>query len=151
MVGTVTTAMRGLREAEAALKELGPRLASQAGDGALRAMAKPIVADVRMLAPKRTGKYAKAIRFVLRRKNVARDQRAGRIGVRAPFNRIAHLLEFGHRARDGSHVAAHPHFRPALDARAQDAIKAGGEAIAKQIARVAEKLANKNPVTRGRR
>ena len=142
MVGTVTFKIEGVKEVEAALKKLGPELANRAGDSALRAMAKPIVADARALAPRKRGLYAKSIRFALTKKRGDADQRTGFIGAARPFSRIAHLLEFGHLARDGSHVAARPHLRPALDARVQDSIRAGADALARNLRAVTEKLAS---------
>ena len=150
MVGKISFKIEGLKEVEAALKKLGPELAEQAGDNALRAMAKPIIQDARRLAPRRSGKYAKAIGFALTRKRGGQNERTGMIGVKSPWSRLAHLLEFGHRARDGSHVAARPHLRPALDARVQDSIKAGADALASNLRSVVEKLAAGNPVKKVR-
>ena len=142
MPGKIEFKIHGVAEVEAALKKLGPTLANTAGDAALRAMAKPIVQDARARAPRDTGKYARAIRFALTKKRGGREERTGFIGARRPWSRIAHLLEFGHRAPDGSHVAARPHLRPALDARVQDSIKAGAEALARNLKTVAEKIAS---------
>lgn len=136
MPGTVKITVKGLREVTEALRKLGPELAEQAGDSALRAMGKPIITAAQGFAPKRTGNYAKNIAFTLDRKAAREGQRKARIGVRAPYSRIAHLLEFG-----TVKMSAKPHLRPALDGQADHAIRKGGEALGRQISNIARKLA----------
>lgn len=144
MVGKVKVTVKGLKEVDRALKQIGPELAQQAGDSALRAMAKPIIAEARRIAPKRTGRYAENIAFQKNRKGDD-DQRAGHIGVRAPWSRLAHLLEFG-----TAKMAAKPHLRPALDGQGENAVKEGGVVLARSLKNIVRKLERGNPVKKVR-
>lgn len=57
-------------------------------------------------APKRTGAYRRSIKLKKMKSNgVFRVT----IYSDAPYHRLTHLLEFGHKARDGSMVKAQPH------------------------------------------
>lgn len=132
----------GLNEINAALIKLGPELANQAGDNAIRAMAKPIIETAKRLAPVRTGRYRNAIGVQIDRRT-ASGERRGFIGVKAPWHRISHLLEFG-----TSRAHAYPHMRPALDAEHRAAIKAAAEALARNVRRVTERLATGKAVKR---
>lgn len=150
MAGKVEFKIEGLKEVEAALRQLGPELAEQAGDNALRAMAKPIIEEAQRLAPVDTGKYRDNIGLALDRKKGGDTERVAHIGVRSPWSRLAHLLEFGHRTRNGSQVAPQPHLRTALDSRVNDAITAGGAALARNLRTVTDKLAKGKQVRRVR-
>ncbi len=145
MVGKVSVTVKGLKEIDKALKQLGPELAEQAGDSALRAMGRVIVPEIQRFAPKRSGKYAENIGVQLDRKRGGDTSRHAHIGVKSPWSRLAHLLEFG-----TVKMAAKPHFRPALDARATDAIKEGGVALARALKTVTRRLATGKSVRRVR-
>lgn len=139
MADTVTVTVRGLREVGEALRKLGPELAEQVGDQALRAMARPILDDARARAPKDRGVYAASLAVAVDRKfskDGARTGRIGQKGGKGGGSRLAHLLEFG-----TSRMAARPHLRPALDGQAAAAIRAGADALARGLARVVRRLA----------
>jgi|GEM_PF-1377859 len=145
MVGKVSVTIRGLKEVDRALKKLGPELAEQAGDATLRAMARPIVAEAQRLARKRTGKYAAAIAFTLDKKRGGDTRRVGHIGVKSPWSRLSHLLEFG-----TVKMSAKPHLRPALDSQGEESIKAGAVALARNLKSIVQKLSRGSPVRKVR-
>ncbi|MEQ8226793.1 MAG: HK97 gp10 family phage protein [Rhodospirillales bacterium] len=136
-MGPVKFNVSGLREVETALTRLGPELAEQVGDTAVRAMSKPIIEEAKHRAPRDTGDYAtKGIGYAKDKADSRDGRRAGKVGATGAGRFIAHLLEFG-----TSKAAAKPHFRPALDSRANDAIRAGAEALARGLKNVARRLA----------
>ena len=128
--------IKGAAEMERLLKELGPQVASKVGDQSLRAAAKPIVAEAKRLVHVRTGKLRDSITAVVERKRKGANERVVLIGFKPPVSRRAHLEEFG-----TSKQAAHPFMRPALDAKAGEALNEMGRVMAKGITREAEKLA----------
>ncbi|HKX36646.1 MAG TPA: HK97-gp10 family putative phage morphogenesis protein [Rhizorhapis sp.] len=103
-------------ELEAALTELGGKIAGRLGTNAVRAGARVIAAAARQKVPVRTGRLKKSIRiFDDRELSLAKgSERAAYAGTREPY---AHLVEFG-----TAHSAAKPFLRPALDESAQDAL-----------------------------
>lgn len=117
---------------EALLKDLGPKVASRLGDKALRAAAKPIVKDAKRLAPRRTGVLRRSI-VAVKGKDKGGAYAATRtvlIGFKKPASSYAHLVEFG-----TLHSAAQPFIRPAMDARAQDALNEMVEVLSKGLLR----------------
>ena len=138
MPGKITFEIKGAKEMENLLKQLGPRLASRAGDRALRAAAKPIVAEAKRLVPVLTGALRRSITAQTSRKGAKKDQRLILIGFRAPVSRRAHFTEFG-----TSHSAAHPFMRPALDSKVPDALREMELVLARGI--VTEVSALKGP------
>lgn len=128
MVGKVTFEIQGAKEMEALLKDLGPKVATRLGDKALRAAARPIIKEAKRLVPVRTGQLKRSI--VAAKGNNKQTEREVLIGFKPPVSRRAHFTEFG-----TSHSAAHPFIRPAMDARAQDALNAMVDALATGIER----------------
>lgn len=137
MVGRVDFTIRGAKELEKTLKELGPQIASRLGDRALRAGAKPIVKEAKRLTPRRTGNLRKSIKAVKARERggAYAATRTVLIGFKKPHSRRAHLTEFGFVHRNGKHVAARPFIRPALDATAGEALRAMIEDMSRGILR----------------
>jgi len=128
VVGKVTFKIEGAKEMEALLKDLGPKVATRLGDKALRAAAKPIIQEAKRLVPVRTGQLKRSIVGVGGKNK--QTEREVLIGFKPPASRRAHFTEFGTR-----HSAAHPFMRPALDARAQDALNAMVDTLAEGIER----------------
>lgn len=132
MVGRVDFKIRGAKELEAALKELGPKLATRGGDKAVRAGAKPIVKQAKMLVPRRTGELRRSITAVKQksRGGTFAATQTVLIGFKPPASRRAHLTEFG-TARS----PAKPFMRPALDSTHEEAIDAMRDELASFILR----------------
>jgi HK97 gp10 family phage protein len=129
MVGKVTFEIEGAKEIEALLRDMGPKVATRIGDKALKAAARPIVKEAKRLVPVKTGRLRRSI-TARKGKSDGPAERSVVIGFKPPGRRYAHLVEFG-----TSHSAAKPFFRPALDARARDALAAMTEALADGILR----------------
>lgn len=130
MPGKVTFELKGGKEMEALLKDLGPKIASRLGDKALRAAAKPIVREAKRLVPVRTGELRKSIVAVASKRGRQADERLVEIGFKPPASRRAHFIEYG-----TSRAAAHPFIRPAMDARASEALNEMVTALAIGIER----------------
>jgi HK97 gp10 family phage protein len=128
--------IRGAKEMERLLKELGPNLAAKVGDQALRAGAKPIIEEAKRLVPVKSGALRDSITVATERKRNADNQRMVLIGFKKPHSRRAHLTEFG-----TVHSVAKPFMRPALDGKAGEALNEMGRVLAKGIEREAKKLA----------
>ena len=77
-MGPTTFKVSGLKEVQTALARLGPELAEQVGDSAVRAMAKPILDETKRRAPRETGDYAEnGIGFAKDKSRSGRGRRAG--------------------------------------------------------------------------
>lgn len=137
MVGRIDFDITGAAEMEKLLLELGDIVAGKVGDAAVRAGLKTIQKEAKRLVPKRTRALEKSITVKIEKRRRRDNERVGFIGFRPPVSRRAHLTEFGNR-----NSAAHPFMRPAMDAKAGDALDAMGEEMAKAIEREALKLAN---------
>jgi len=129
MAGRLTFELKGGKELDATLKELGPKIARNLGTKAVREGAKPIVKEAKRLAPRRTGTLAKSITAVSQ-KSANAEELLVLIGFRPPISRRAHFVEYG-----TSRHPAQPFMRPAMDARAADALKAMQEVLATGILR----------------
>jgi HK97 gp10 family phage protein len=136
MVGKVTFEIRGAKEMEDLLKELGPNIASRIGDRALKAGAKPIIREAKRLCPKQSGELRKSIAGQVVKRPRQNDERVVLIGFKPPASRRAHFIEFG-----TSHNAAKPFMRPALDSQHGQALTAMAETLADGIARAEFKQA----------
>lgn len=121
--------LKGTAELERLLRELGPKVARQAGRQALRAGARIIRDEAKRLVPVRTGTLRRAI--TVRARRVRRSDALGvSITVRqltppaggrrkpVPANVYANFVEFG-----TAKAAAHPFLRPAFDAKSDDALR----------------------------
>lgn len=136
MSGTIEFSIEGAAEMERLLRALGPAVASRVGDKALRAAARPIVAEAKRLVPVRTGRLKRSIAVASERRRKGDNERVVLIGVKPPASRIAHLVEFG-----TAHSAARPFLRPALDGKAGEALDEMGRVLAEGIETEAVKLA----------
>lgn len=136
MPNLVEFEIKGAREMERLLKELGPEVASRVGDQSLRAGAKPIVDEAKRRVHVRSGELRDSITDQIERKRKAATERVIYIGFEKPTSRRAHLEEFGTRFQD-----AHPFMRPALDTKPQEALQEMGRVMARGIDREARKLA----------
>lgn len=126
MPNSVVFEIRGAKELEQTLRELGPQISVRLGDKGLKAGARVIVKEAKRLAPRKTGRLRRSITAV---KGLSKtDERVVRIGLKPPGRRYGHLVEFGTRR-----APAHPYLRPALDGKAQEALKAMVEAMADGI------------------
>lgn len=134
MAGKLTFSIKGAREMEKLLLQLGPRLAAKAGDQSLRAGAKPIVDAAKRLVPVDTGKLRRSITARISRAYRA-NQRIILIGFTRPRSAIAHLVEFG-----TVKMRAQPFMRPALDTQAKNALTEMGRVLAVGIEKVAGEL-----------
>lgn len=135
MVGKVTFEIKGAKELEQMLKELGPKVANRLGDKALRAAARPIIREAKRLVPVRTGALRKSITAV-RGRGGGQNQRLVLIGFKSPASARAHFIEYG-----TIRSAAQPFIRPALDNQAGAALEAMRDELARGIAREEYKLA----------
>lgn len=131
-----TFKIRGAKEFEKLLKALGPKVAGKVADAALRAGAKPILAEAKRRVPKRTRTLERALAAQLEKRRAGKDQRNIFIGARSPVSRRAHLTEFG-----TVHSAAQPFLRPAVDTKANEAIAEMGKVLGDGIETEAAKLA----------
>lgn len=130
MPGTVSFTIKGGKEMEALLKDLGPKIASRLGDKALMAAARVIVKEAKRRVPVKTGQLKKSISAVRSSRNRAADERLVQIGFKPPVSARAHFTEFG-----TAHSRPEPFIRPALDSQAEEALRAMVEALATGIER----------------
>jgi HK97 gp10 family phage protein len=107
---------------------MGPKIATRIGDRALAAAARVIVREAKRRVPVRTGQLKKSIAAIKGRGRAS--ERLVQIGFRPPASRRAHFTEFG-----TSRSAAKPFMRPALDAKAEEALRVMTETLAVGIAR----------------
>ena len=128
-MGPVTFQLKGAKELETTLNDMGPKVAGNLGTKAVRAGAKPIVQEAKRLVPVVTGQLKRSI-IAVSVKSASDGVRAVLIGFRPPASRRAHFVEYG-----TSKSPAHPFMRPAMDARAADALRAMQEALATGILR----------------
>ncbi len=142
MPGVIEFKITGAKEMERLLKELGPNVASRAGDRALRAGAKPIVAEMKRPPPAGvavdTGELRDSIIVVGEKRRKGANERVVVIGFKKPGSRRAHLTEFG-----TVHAPAQPFMRPALDSKGGDALNETGRVLGKGITSEALKLAKR--------
>lgn len=130
MPGKATFQIKGAKEMEALLKDMGPKVASRLGDKALRAAARPIVKEAKRLVPKRTGDLRRSITAMASKEGRANNERLVVIGFRPPASRRAHFIEYG-----TSKAAAHPFIRPAMDAKSAEALTAMADVLATGLLR----------------
>lgn len=128
MVSKMTYTLTGAKELEKTLLEMGPAVATKIADKALRAAAKIIIKEAKILAPRRTGALRKSIAAKVGQLKPA--ERTVTIGFKKPGRSYAHMVEFG-----TSHSAAKPFLRPALDAKASEALREMTEVLADGILR----------------
>ena len=123
--------VRGLREADNALKRLPERTAARVTGNALAAGGRVIRNEAKDRVPVQTGELRDAI--VVRR---VRGQRGKVVvGFLKPTSRRAHLTEFG-----TSRASPRPFMRPAFDATVGKVLRVIGRVLGAGIAREAAKL-----------
>ena len=126
----VTFTLTGFPELSAALKDLGPKLATKIAGRGMKAGGEVIAASARARCPrsdKNEPHLADSIVTVLK----ASDGSATRtllIGFLKPASRHAGFVEFGNSCQ-----AAQPFMRPALDSVGQTAIDVMGDIIMEDI------------------
>lgn len=149
---SIVSQSRSLKDFDRRLKKLSESVSGKVVGQALRQASTPILGEARRLAPKGlTGLFRKSLRTgkgrVLRKyKNsgtsvVFIGPSRSVFDNNSPYSNryrhrpstIAHLIEFGHKNRDGSFTAPQPFMRPAFNSKKGEALK-----IFKKIAR--EKL-----------
>ena len=138
-----TVKIEGLRELQAAMRDLPRKLQRQTVQRALREAAKPIHADARSRVPVQTGAVRRQIAIQRSRKFTGRDGVFGVVvRVRAMNKRMRakghtdpfywKFLEFG-----TSKMPAQPFMRPAFEGNKQRAIEIIKLALARGIERAA--------------
>ena len=148
MPGTITFTIKGAKEMENLLKQLGPAVARRVGSNALRSAAKPVVDEAKRLAPVGKGKKKNRLKTSIRAELWGTGNSSSlliKIGAQRPHGSHAHLLEFGHHSYNQhggpyTFVPARPFLRPAMDSRAKDAIDRLGEVLGNGIDSQAQKL-----------
>ncbi len=123
MPGKITFDIRGADQLEEALKTIGPRVARRVGARAMRAAAKPIVQEAKRRVPVKTGKLKRSITANPKRTRVEKELMI-QVGFKPPASSYAHLVEYGSVKQ-----APQPFMRPALDAKAAEAIEEMGRVI----------------------
>ena len=93
-------------------------------EASLKAVGKESAAKLKQTSPKRSGKYRRGWTVNLFREN-------GEISVVVHNReyRLTHLLEHGHKARDGSRAKAIPHIAPVEEWAEKEAMKAIEKAV----------------------
>lgn len=130
----ITFKIRGAREMENLLKQLGPTVARRVASKALLAAAKPVVTEAKRLVPVLSGDLKRSLTSQSVRGGETSSRKAVNIGSRG-FGWRAHFLEFGTK-----HAAPHPFIRPAMDTRARQALFEMGRVLAVGIETEARKL-----------
>lgn len=120
------------------LREL-QREAERAAVTAARAALVPMRDMARQTSPRQTGRFRRAI-TIRRSRQSSRLNPIFELGVRRPFYRILHLLEFGFVHKDGSVVPGSRFMTRTFEAHKDNAVKVFGERfwaeLAKRMARM---------------
>lgn len=144
--------MKGLAQLQARMKALPVELRGQPLKDALLAAAEPIVRDAETLAPKRTGKLARAIvaRLNGRTEHDAEVDVTVRTGKSGAY--YWKFVEFGHRVRQSRRrtraeklavaelVPAKPFLRPAFEAQKMAALNIFTQKLASGLEAVRQRL-----------
>lgn len=140
--------LTGDKELEKALRSLGPRVAKKVLRQAISAAASPVVKSAKANVTERSGLLKKSLGKKVRA-NKRRGTASARVGARTNVKgevdgkphvpwRIAHLVELGHIAADGSHVPAKPFLRPAADENETKAVQVMSDKLAAGIVKEAK-------------
>ena len=153
--------IKGAKEFDLMLRDLGPQVAKNAGAAALRAGGKVILARAKELVPVKTGALRDSLGIRVLRGDTGVGSLRAHIGSTNEEYRLMHLVEFGTKAHairvknsgvlasgdtvfgkevNVSGSPARPFLRPALDEKAGDALGAMGAALSKAIIREAKKF-----------
>ena len=151
----ITTTVHGLKELEAALKDLGSEVAGKNGGlvrTALMGAALPVLRTAQSMVPRDTGALHDAITRS-RQKNVDPELHANEaidVGLfsRGKGKRVFHgeFVEFG-----TSRMPARPFLRPALESNINESVGLFRKKLAMGIERVAKKIGNANAAKGGAR
>ena len=145
----ITFTIKGAKEMENLLKQLGPAVARRVGTNALRSAAKIVVDEAKRLAPVGKGKKKIRLKTAIRAELWGTGKNSSslliKVGAARPYGSHAHLLEYGHHSYNQyggpyTFVAARPFLRPAMDSRAKDALDRLGEVLGNGIDAQAKKL-----------
>ncbi len=88
---------------------------------------KAAVKRLKQTSPKRYGKYAKS--WTMKTEKLFGQPHTRIIHAKAPYYRLAHLLEYGHAKVGGGRVEGRPHIRPAEEQVIKDFVSEVEEAI----------------------
>lgn len=130
--------IRGGKELDRLLRELGPRTAARVGDNALRSAGRAIVRLARDRVPVDTGALRDSMTVQADRRGRTETKRSVKIGFRKPVSSRAHLVEFG-----TVKMRARPFMTPAMEEGRDDALRAIRETLARGLAREAERMARR--------
>lgn len=141
MAGEMTFNLHGAEELERNLRELadiaGERRAASVGRSAARAGMKVIAEEAQRLVPVQSGELRDSIVVVSDTRGASRTGWVrAKLGFIKPGRYYAGLIEYGTR-----HSSAHPFVRPAMDQKAEEALRATGDKLAAGLRRAAEKAA----------
>lgn len=164
---TLRMQLVGFEDMRNALTDLPDRVAMNTVQNALIEAAEPVAEDASALAPRRTGRLARAIKVVKKLKKTAQSQsnksKGGKDSTEAhitPYGEKfggrsapqAHLVEFGtgprFQKKSGKFVGnmpAQPFLRPAWDRGKKPLISRFGKALGILIKEAAEKVFKKVP------
>lgn len=150
-MSTSTVSVKGLRELQTFLNQLPAKLEANVLRSALRAGAREVQKEARRLVPVKSGRLRAGLKISTssrRGRALAKVKATGKHAFLAPwleYGTRPHVIKPGKRRRalavNGRAVAAidhpgaqpKPFMRPALDARAQAAVLAVGNAIKKRL------------------
>lgn len=135
--------LTGDKQLEKALRSLGPKIAKKVLRQAISAAATPVVKSAKANVTERTGLLKKSLGKKVK-VNKRRGTASARVGARSNVQgevdgkahipaKIAHLVELGHIAADGSHVPAQPFLRPAADENEHKAVQVMSDKLAAGI------------------
>ena len=107
-------AIEGVGNLVSDLNRLVTQIDSEIVEDGLLKIAEGLRDNIKAVTPRKTGRLKSAVRASRFRAKIT-----GRPAVFVAMNYKkaphAHLVEYGHRARNGKFVPAHPYFRPTLD------------------------------------
>jgi len=129
-MANLTFTLTGFSELNAALTDLGPKLASNIAGRGMKAGGEVIAAAARARCPVSTidEPHLRDSIVAVLKKSDGSGTRTLLIGFLKPASRHAGFVEFG-----TSHMAAEPFMRPALDSTGQTAIDVMGDIIGEDI------------------
>jgi len=108
-----TVSLKGLKSVQAAFEKLDRDMRVACAE-AIKGAGEKVAADAKSSAPARTGKYRKAIRSRFVNNKISPYCRVASWFKGRP-SPLGHLIEFGHRAVNGTFVSGAPHLLPAFE------------------------------------
>ena len=161
--------IKGAKEFDVMLRDLGPAVAKNAGASSLRAAGKVVLTRAKELVPVKTGALRDSLGVRVSRADANVGSLRAVIGSTNQEYRLMHLIEFGTQAHSirankanvlasggtvfgkevtVSGVTARPFLRPAMDEKAGEALRVMGESLGKAIIREAKKFKRVLPTGR---